>query len=35
LIVFSSVTIAEIPFADYTWEKLEKEYVRALLAKNN
>ena len=25
----------EIPFADYTWEKLEKEYVRALLAKNN
>jgi transcriptional regulator with GAF, ATPase, and Fis domain len=26
---------AEIPLADYTWEKLEKEYVRALLAKNN
>ena len=27
--------IAEIPFANYTWEKLEKEYVSALLAKNN
>ncbi len=26
---------AAIPFADYTWEKLEKEYVRSLLFKNN
>jgi len=31
----SSSGRAEIPFANYTWEKLEKEYVRALLAKNN